>query len=97
MIEAQDVIDMANFYEISEFDLFYLAFVWWYARIPDEKILEKDFKCYLIENRIPPYVKQFIRENPLIDDNGLLAEEWLPILERLRNRTRGGTYFVYAA
>ncbi len=86
MIEIQDVIDMANFYKISEFDLFYLSFLWWYARMPDESILQEDFKHYLIENKIPAYVKQFIIENPLIDDNGMIVEEWLSILESLRNR-----------
>jgi len=94
MTEAQDVIDMANFYEISEFDLFYLAYLWYFVRIPDFYILKIDYKYYIAENKIPFYVRQFIMENPLIDDNGLIIEDWLPILESLRNNDKKEVYLA---
>jgi len=76
--DFMDVMDMANFYRISEFDLFRLSYIWWYGRFPDEQKIEGEFIDYLFEGRIPSYVRQFLRENPLLDDNGSTVEEWVP-------------------
>ncbi len=97
MVKVQDVVDMANSYEISEFDLFWLAFVWWHMRKPDENALKQDFTQYKIAKRIPNYVKQFVMENPLIDDTGTVVEKWLSLLEKLRSKNKGGDSFVRAA
>jgi len=88
MIETQDVIDMANFYEISEFDLFRLAYTWWHGRFPDERTIEGDFRDYMFERKVPFYVRQFVRENPFVTDSGSILEEWLPVLEQLKGKTR---------
>ena len=96
-MEVQDVKDLANFYGITEFDLFQLAFIWRYERVPDEMIIEADYKQFIGFDKIPHYVSQFVLENPLIDDNGTLIEKWLSLLEVLRRKNRGGGQFVNAA
>jgi len=84
MIEVGDVICLAKFYKISEYALFYLAYIWWYDKEPNGS-LEKDYMDFLLKGLIPCYVKQFIKENPLIDDSGSLLEIWIPILEMIKN------------
>jgi len=48
--------------EISEFRLFHIAYSRWYGmEIPDREI-EPTFSAYLLENRIPHWVRHFTRE-----------------------------------
>ena len=88
-VEVLDVIDLANYLEISEYDLFRLAYIWWFSGEPDPVRLERDFKKYLLENRIPPYVQHFVRINPLVEDNGQISVKWLSVMSHLQKDSGG--------
>jgi len=94
MIGVQDVKDIANFYGITVYDLFWLAFVWRYKHIPDQFTIQYDYKQFVVAKKIPNYICQFVNENPLIDDNGTLIEKWLPLLEQLKSKITGGDQFA---
>ena len=54
--------------EISEFDLFRMAYAEWHGKTPDLKTLENQFDGYLVSGELPFYVRnycrQFIKDRP---------------------------------
>jgi len=55
------VIRCANELDTSEFDVFRLAYEWWYGRKANERNIESLFKDYMEENIVPHFVMHFAR------------------------------------
>jgi hypothetical protein len=53
------VISASNYLEISEFALFMEAYADWFGKVPSEKQMEKVFSHYLLENRVPFWVRNY--------------------------------------
>lgn len=57
---AEDrLIAYANEAEISEYDVFSLAYEWWYGTVPQRVV--DDYGNYLAYGQIPQYVRQYLR------------------------------------
>ena len=54
------VISAANYWEVSEFTVFMDAYIAWYGKTPSEKQMEKVFSHYLLENKVPFWVRNYI-------------------------------------
>jgi len=53
------VISASNYLEISEFAVFMEAYADWYGKVLPEKQMEKVFLHYLLENKVPFWVRNF--------------------------------------
>ena len=55
------VVNAANYLEVSEFDIFSDAYTSWYGKGAPEKQVEKVFVQYLLENKVPFWVRNYAR------------------------------------
>ncbi len=55
------VISAANYLEVSEFAVFRDAYTAWYGREAPEKQVEKVFVEYLVEDKVPFWVRNYAR------------------------------------
>ena len=51
--------DDANYLEVSEFDVYMDAYNAWYGNAPSEKQMERIFSHYLLENKVPFWVRSY--------------------------------------
>jgi len=98
MSTLQEIKALTRFYGISEFDLFYLSLLWFLESVPDDSVsfvnLKEDFSLYLRQRKVPFYVREFVRTNPLVKDNGKIVAEWIPILEALKRGDPRDRYLI---
>jgi len=59
--ETDCVVSAANYLEVSEFAIFQNAYMAWYGLKAPEKQLEKVFASYLVDNRVPFWVRNYAR------------------------------------
>ena len=59
--ETECVVNAANYLEVSEFNIFRDAYTAWYGKEVPEKQVEKIFTQYLLENRVPFWVRSYAR------------------------------------
>ena len=59
--ETDYVVNAANYLEVSEFNIFRDAYTAWYGKEIPEKQVEKIFTQYLLENRVPFWVRNYAR------------------------------------
>jgi len=55
------VVNAANYLEVSEFAIFRDAFKAWYGKNAPEKQVEKIFLEYMVENKVPFWVRNYAR------------------------------------
>ena len=55
------VVDAANYLEVSEFDILRDSYTAWYGKAAPEKQVEKIFVEYLVENKVPFWVRNYAR------------------------------------
>jgi hypothetical protein len=55
------VVNAANYLEVSEFVIFSDAFTAWYGKKASEKQVEKIFLEYIVENKVPFWVRNYAR------------------------------------
>ena len=60
-IDAECVVNAANYLEVSEFNIFKNAYTDWYGREMPDKQVEKIFIEYLQENKVPFWVRNYAR------------------------------------
>ena len=60
--DAGLVLDAARALDVREFDIFKLAWRFWYRSEPDPAKLEQAFAIYMFQQRIPPWVRHLARE-----------------------------------
>ncbi len=56
------VLDAAALLDVREFDLFELAYDWWFGAHAEIKALEKAFVPYMFRGIVPLWVRQYARE-----------------------------------
>ncbi len=56
------VLDAAALLDVREFDLFELAYDWWFGARAEIKALEKAFVPYMYRGIVPLWVRQYARE-----------------------------------
>ncbi|TVR98771.1 MAG: hypothetical protein EA406_05830 [Rhodospirillales bacterium] len=56
------VLDAAAALDITEFELFRLAYRRWHATLPDERLLERAFADYMFRQRVPVWVRYLADE-----------------------------------
>ena len=64
------VVSAANYLEVSEFTVFRNAYTAWYGKEVPEKVVERLFMQYLLQNRVPFWVRSYAR-NLVPEQDGL--------------------------
>lgn len=65
MVESPDVktvVAAAEALNVREYNLFNVAYAWWFGRYAGEKEVERPFMRYLMTEQAPVWVRQFARE-----------------------------------
>ena len=57
------VVNAANYLEVSEFAIFRDSYIAWYGKKAPEKQIEKIFVEYLVENKVPFWVRNYARNH----------------------------------
>lgn len=60
--DVQTVVAAAEALNVREFNLFNVAYAWWFGRYAGEKEVERPFMRYLMTEQAPVWVRQFARE-----------------------------------
>jgi hypothetical protein len=67
------VVSASNFLEVSEFAVFSDAYTAWYGKEASEKQIEKVFVQYLLENKVPFWVRNYARSR-VQEEYGLTSQ-----------------------
>lgn len=59
--DVQHVLDTAAVLEITEFQVFHMAYAKWYGEVPGDSVIEPFFTGYMFREIVPPWVRQFTR------------------------------------
>ena len=59
--DIEDVLELSAILEIREFDLFGLAYHWWFGRVPSHEVLESHFCRYMFNKIVPHWVRHYSR------------------------------------
>ncbi|MDH3640439.1 MAG: hypothetical protein OES09_18545 [Gammaproteobacteria bacterium] len=59
--DVEAVLDVAAILQIREFDLFHVAYRWFYGSVSSEDQMERHFVLYMFKSVVPPWVRQFTR------------------------------------
>jgi len=82
------VVNAANYLEVSEFNIFSEAYTAWYGREVPEKQVEKIFRQYLLENKVPFWVRNYARSR---------VQEEAALTQRTDEDSRIANNFLYLA
>jgi len=58
-VDTDCVVSAANYLEVSEFTVFMDAYSAWYGKAASEKQMERVFSQYLLENKVPFWVRNY--------------------------------------
>jgi hypothetical protein len=72
-VDTDCVVSAANYLEVSEFVIFMDAYTAWYGKKASEKQVEKVFVEYLVENKVPFWVRNYARNH--VSENIELADQ----------------------
>jgi len=97
--DVESVLNAAAALDITEYELFRLAYRRWHAEAPDEAALEQHFVAYMFRGVVPPWVRQFARVVHSLERRGRLDGIELGVQPRQRTRqmVRRGTRYGVAA
>ncbi|MDH3282989.1 MAG: hypothetical protein OEQ18_17940 [Gammaproteobacteria bacterium] len=59
--DVEAVLDVAAILQIREFDLFHVAYRWFYGHASNEDQIERHFVLYMFKSVVPHWVRQFTR------------------------------------
>lgn len=62
-VDTDCVVSAANYLEVSEFAIFNDAYTAWFGKEAREKQVEKIFVQYLLENKVPFWVRNYARRH----------------------------------
>ena len=63
----QAVSNLANILDLSDFEIFKRAYIYWHGCTPDVRQLEREFgQCLLGKKSLPVYVKSFLQKKHFI-------------------------------
>jgi hypothetical protein len=60
-VDTDCVVSAANYLDVSEFVIFRDAYTAWYGKKASEKQVEKVFVEYLVESKVPFWVRNYAR------------------------------------
>ncbi len=84
--DIEDVLELSAILEIREYDLFGLAYHWWFGRPANNKVLESYFARYMFNKIVPHWMRHYSRMLLDLREQGILDREELGI-SRLPNAT----------
>ncbi len=84
--DIEDVLELSALLEIREYDLFGLAYHWWFGRLPNKRVLETHFVRYMFNKIVPHWMRHYSRMLLDLREQGILDREKLGI-SRLPNAT----------
>lgn len=84
--DIADVLEISAILEIREYDLFGLAYYWWFGRPSPEPVLESHFAKYMFNQVVPLWVRQYSRMVLELQEKGSLDREALGV-DRLPDAT----------
>ncbi|MGF1475379.1 MAG: hypothetical protein ACFB6S_07435 [Geminicoccaceae bacterium] len=77
--DVVDVLQTAAVLEVTEFELFRLAYQWWFGNEITDTSLERYYLPYMFKDSVPSFVRQFIRHVKDREEAGRLDKEALGI------------------
>ena len=77
--DIEDILEISAILEIREYDIFSLAYHWWFGRIASQPVLENHFARYMFNKIVPHWVRQYNRMVLDLRDSGTLDREELGI------------------
>lgn len=60
-VDIEEVLDVAAYLDIREFDVFHLAYRWWHGEESTDAKIEPFFVRYMFDEDVPHWVRQFTR------------------------------------
>lgn len=93
-IDTRLVLDAATALDITEFQLFELAYADWFGDEPDVYRVEPTFVNYMFHGEIPAWVRQYARKTLMNQDARPRA---LHAAVQQPSRLRGSIYFLILA
>lgn len=70
--DVRSVLDAAALLDITEYELFHLAYLRWHGEMAREQTLEPFFVAYMFDDVVPPWVRHFARLVERLDRSGRL-------------------------
>ena len=70
--DVEEVLDIAAHLDITEFDVFHLAYSWFHGEDSTDAKIEPFFVKYMFDAIVPPWVRQFTRMASKLKEEGRL-------------------------
>ena len=77
--DIEDVLELSALLEIREYDLFGLAYHWWFGCPANNKVLESHFVRYMFNKIVPHWMRHYSRMLLDLREQGILDREELGI------------------
>lgn len=96
--DVEEVLQATAELDITEYELFHLAYARWHGERAEEKVLEGHFVGYMFHGVVPPWVRHFARLVHSLNERGELdrVELGVRMLPRTRQMVRRGTRYGVA-
>ncbi len=96
--DIEDVLQAAAVLDVTEYELFHLAYLRWHGQRAEEQLLERRFAAYMFRRRVPVWVRHFARLVHSQNARGELDPVALGVarLPRTRQMVRRGAQFGVA-
>jgi len=94
--DVKEVLDAAAALDVTEFELFRLAYRSWHGGAGDEQLIEQYFVPYMLRDVVPHWVRSFARKVLMLARSGRLEPAALGVerLPRSREMVRRGVRFA---
>jgi hypothetical protein len=96
--DVADVLEAAALLEVTEFELFRIAYQQWFGAKIDDRDLERLYLPYMFHKRVPPWVRQLARSVIAEADRDALDPRTYGVLPRplsMDMYNRGLRYFLW--
>ena len=77
--DIEDVLEISAILEVREYDLFQLAYLWWFGRPASSRVMESHFARYMFNKIVPHWMRHYSRMLLELRDQGKLDKEELGI------------------
>lgn len=94
--DVQAVLDAAALLDITEYDVFHLAYARWHGERADENTMEPFFVAYMFHDVVPLWVRHFARKVQDLSRLGRLdrASMGVELLPSTRRMVRAGVRYT---
>lgn len=77
--DIEDVLELSAILEVREYDLFGLAYHWWFGHPANHNVLERHFVRYMFDKIVPHWMRHYSRMLLDLRKQGLLDRQELGI------------------